>query len=177
MYGRPDVRRYWYLRVREELSKLEAKISRIDPGLFYWRENNTLIDILACHVDNMIWGCNQYFKGTIIPKLKEIFNFGPEEIQTKLRFWCEDWSKFIYRLHSKNIFIKRKNDRNISLTKGERTLYKSIVGQLNWVAGISRPDINFAVCESSTEFSDTTVADIIYANKIIRIVRSQSCFN
>ena len=90
MYGRPDVRRYWYLRVREELSKLEAKISSIDPGLFYWRENNTLIDILACHVDNMTWGCNQYFKGTIIPKLKEIFNFGPEEIQTKLRFWCED---------------------------------------------------------------------------------------
>ena len=63
----------------EAVLKLGAKISRIDPGLFYWRENNTLISILAGHADDMIWGGNQYFKGTIITKLKEIFNFGLEE--------------------------------------------------------------------------------------------------
>ena len=29
----------------------------------------------------MIWGGNQYFKETIITKLKEIFNFGSEEME------------------------------------------------------------------------------------------------
>ena len=29
----------------------------------------------------MIWGGNQYFNGTIITKLKEIFNFGSEEMK------------------------------------------------------------------------------------------------
>ena len=81
MYGLADASRYWYLRVREELLKLGEKISSIDPGSFYWRENNTLAGILACHVDDMIWGGNQYFKETIITKLKEIFNFGSEEME------------------------------------------------------------------------------------------------
>ena len=47
----------------------------------YWRQNNTLIGILARHVENMIWGGNQYFKGSIITKLKDIFNFGPGEME------------------------------------------------------------------------------------------------
>ena len=29
----------------------------------------------------MIWRDNQYCKGSIITKLKEIFNFGPEEME------------------------------------------------------------------------------------------------
>ena len=45
------------------------------------QENNTLISTLACHVDNMIWRGNQYFKETITTKLKEIFQFGPEEME------------------------------------------------------------------------------------------------
>ena len=54
MNGFADASRYWYLCVREELLKLGAKISSIDPELFYWREKNTLIGILACHTDDMI---------------------------------------------------------------------------------------------------------------------------
>ena len=80
-YGLADVSKYWYLQVREEMLKLEAKISSTDPGLFQWRGNNTIIGILACHIDDVIWGGNQYFKGTIITKLKEICNFGLEEME------------------------------------------------------------------------------------------------
>ena len=58
LYGLSDASRYWYLHVSEELLKLGAKVSSTDPGLFYWRENNTLIGILPCHIDNMIWGGN-----------------------------------------------------------------------------------------------------------------------
>ena len=78
MYELADASRDWYLWVREKLLKLGAKISTIDPGLIYWRENNTLIGILACHIDDVILGGNQYFNGIIITKLKEIFNFGPD---------------------------------------------------------------------------------------------------
>ena len=62
------------------------------------------------------------------------------------------------------------------LTPSEKTLYRSIVGQLNWVAGISRPGISFAVCESSTKFIHATVADKIYVNMIIRKFKSSHCF-
>ena len=64
------------------------------------------------------------------------------------------------------------SDRNSPLTEAERTQYRSVVGQLNWVAGISRSDISFSVCEDSTKFKNVTVADIYYVNKIIRNVKS-----
>ena len=63
------------------------------------------------------------------------------------------------------------SDSNSPLTEAERTQYRSVVGQLNWVAGISRSDISFSVCEASTKFKNVTVADI-YVNKIIRNVKS-----
>ena len=40
---------------------------------------------------------------------------------------------------------ERMSDLNSSLTETERTQYKSVNGQLNWVARISRPDISFSV--------------------------------
>ena len=64
------------------------------------------------------------------------------------------------------------SDRNSPLTEAERTQYRSVVGQLNWVAGISRSDISFSVCEASTKFKNVTVADIYYVNKTFRTVKS-----
>ena len=67
-------------------------------------------------------------------------------------------------------------DQKSSLTPSEKHLYKGIVSQLNWVAGISQPGTSFVVSESSTKFTHATVADIIYVNKIIRKVKSSYCF-
>ena len=66
---------------KRRTAKIGSKISSIDSGLFYWREINTLVSIFACHVDDMIWGGNQCFKETIITKLKEFFNFNPQEME------------------------------------------------------------------------------------------------
>ena len=65
-------------------------------------------------------------------------------------------------------------DQKSSLTPREK--YRSIVGQLNWVAGIAWPDIIFAVCESSTKFTHASVADTIYVNKVIRKVKRSHFF-
>ena len=53
------------------------------------------------------------------------------------------------------------SDCNSPLTKAERTQYRSAVGQLNWVACISRPDISFSVCEASIKSKKATVANEI----------------
>ena len=63
-----------------KIIKFASKIKQCRSGLFYWKENNNLLDILACHVHNMIWGGNQYFKENTINNLKK--NFGTREVQT-----------------------------------------------------------------------------------------------
>ena len=183
VYRLGDASRYWYLRVREELINLGAHISSVDPGLFYWKQNSNLIGMLACHVDDMIWGGNQYFKENIIDSLKKTFKFGPEEVDTFTYIGIElkqdqncniivNQDTYINSIQEISLPVDRMKDRKSPLTASENTLYRSAVGQLNWIAGISRPDISFSVCESSTKFANPTIADIHHVNKIIRNVKN-----
>ena len=71
-----DARQYWYLRVKEELVKIGANVSSVDPGLLYWKEHYKLVRILVCHVDNMIRGGNENFKINAIDNLMNTFMFG-----------------------------------------------------------------------------------------------------
>ena len=67
------------MHVKEQLIKLGANVSPVDPGLFYWKEHCKLVGILACHVDNIIWKGNGNFKINVIDNLKNTFMFGSEE--------------------------------------------------------------------------------------------------
>ena len=69
------------MRVKEELIKPDANVSSVDPGLFYWKEHYKLNGILACHVDDMIWGGTDNFKVNVIDNLRNTFMFGSEEIR------------------------------------------------------------------------------------------------
>ena len=62
VYGLADASRYWYLRAKDELLKLNALTSKSDPGFFYWIENTKLIGFLICHVDAMIGAGLELFK-------------------------------------------------------------------------------------------------------------------
>ena len=54
----------------------------------------------------------------------------------------------------------------------KKTSYRSVAGQLNWVAGISRRDKSFSVYEASTKFKQPTMADVLYVNKILKNVKN-----
>ena len=41
---------------REDLIKLGANVSSVDKDVFHWKENSCLVQLLARHIDNMIWG-------------------------------------------------------------------------------------------------------------------------
>ena len=65
VYCLADAIRYWYLHVREELVRLRAKLSCIDPGIFYWQDDSGLIGIFVYHANDMTWGGNEYFKTNV----------------------------------------------------------------------------------------------------------------
>ena len=49
---------------------------------------------------------------------------------------------------------------------------RGILGKLNWIAGMTRPEISFFVCEAS----DPTISDLISANKIVKFVKNTPIF-
>ena len=53
IYGLAGTSRYWYLRVKEELTKLNGHICPANQGNFIWHHNNQLTGIITCFADDI----------------------------------------------------------------------------------------------------------------------------
>ena len=78
VYGLNDASRYWYMRVRQELFKLNMKSSKYDKAIFYWYDKGELSGIITSHVDDFFWCGTDSFRFSVIDKLRNIFEFGEE---------------------------------------------------------------------------------------------------
>jgi hypothetical protein len=59
-------------------------------------------------------------------------------------------------------------EKQSELTSTEYTLFRSIVGSMNWLAHGSRPDILFDLIDLSMKFNKATIEDLCRAMKILR---------
>ena len=183
VYGLADASRYWYLRVKDVLINLGATICSVDQGMFLWFNGNILYGILVCHVDDMIWGGTAEFKDNVITMLKDKFCLGSENSEAFTYVGIEiiqnedmsikiNQSSYIESIKPIYLSKERLAQRTETITDEEKSFYRGAIGQLNWVAGTSRPDISFAVCEASTKVNNATVADLLRINKTIKKLKS-----
>lgn len=46
-------------------------VSKVDQAMFYWLDAScNVMGVLACHMDDFIWGGSETFSTTVIPHLK-----------------------------------------------------------------------------------------------------------
>ena len=64
-------------------------------------------------------------------------------------------------------------DKNELLSTKKMHELRILVGQLNWLATHTRPDIYFDCCELTGSMKEAKIADMIKANKILQRVRSK----
>ena len=102
IYGLDVASRYWYLKLREELIRLGATPIQLDQGFFIWHKGNKPIGIMACFVDDVLWGGNTEFEN-IVNKLKQIFYISSEHIT----------------LHYIEIKLEQRSDFSIVITQKE----------------------------------------------------------
>ena len=76
VYGLSDASKSWYTRVKEELLKLNVKISKYDPGLFMYHYRGSLYGLLVTHVDDSLWGRSRVFVENVIKPFPKIFKIG-----------------------------------------------------------------------------------------------------
>ena len=185
VYGLAGAPRQWYLCLSEELIGLGCVQHKIDKGLFFFLLDNQLASIITCFVDDILYGETIAFKTHIIDKLEEIFHIGTTHsdaftylgislVQNKDNSITINQNKFVKSLQLIDIPINRKIHKHDQVTDNERTQLRSAIGQLNWVSGMTRPDINFSVCALSTKVKSATIAQLIEANKIIKNVQRES---
>ena len=177
VYGLSDAARQWYLRVKEELVKLGVTISKLDPALFSWHENGRLCGIICLYVDDFLWAGTPSFEVNVIEKLSGMFLIGSSGYNAFKYIGLNVISveghttvdQFDYARSLKPVTISRQrmNDKYSDLSENEKADYRALVGQLNWIATQTRPDIAYDVCELSVSLNKANVNDLIRLNKVI----------
>ena len=71
IYCTRDASRKWYNRVKTYLLSIGLVMSKADPALFYYHDNNNLIGMIAIHVDDFLWSGTNDFE--INSKLQKSF--------------------------------------------------------------------------------------------------------
>lgn len=184
LYGLKDGARQFYESVKEELLKLGFTQCNLDPAVFYIQENKKLRGMICCHVDDFLHAGDQRLE-ELMGKLRARFSAGKVEEKTfkYIGFQVEqlpdsivlDHSNYIDNMKTVTLDPGRASQKNELLNEHEQTLFRQLIGQLNWAVQGSRPDMAYEMIAMSTKLKQAKVGDLVRTiKKISRIKDIQS---
>ena len=135
----------------------------------------------------MLYGGTELFEQKVINHLRNTLEFGTENSQVFTYIGmnvCQNPDKSIvfdqFSFAESILPIELSRERLMTksdpLTDSEITKYRSLIGQLNWLANISHPEIDFEVCQASTRIKSPIIVDIINLNKVVYKVKKERSF-
>ena len=182
VYGLCDAARAWYERVKDVLLSMGMQMCKYDPALFYWKPHGETEGIICVHVDDFLSAGTENFESTIMAQLNEIFCIGNtntssfkylgKQIRQNDRGICLNQAHYISTIKPISLSRQRASQTTSELSDKEKQEFRCALGQLNWIATSSRPDIAFEVCQLCVIFSRATIGDILVLNKLIRKVNA-----
>ena len=181
VYGLTDASRSWYLTVKEELFNLGAVSSKYNQAIFTWYFENKLHGIIAVHVDDFCFGGSKIFQTSVIDKLHKIFKVKSEEVAEfkyvglevkqngdSIRLGQDEYVKKL-----KPIPIANNRNADDHLSPSEVTEIRQLIGQLNWLATQTRPDLGFDVSNLSSVLKQENVECIKQVNKTVKKAKKE----
>ena len=183
VYGLNDAPRQWYFSLLKVLTDLGCQRHSIDHGFFYCHKDNQMIGLLLTYVDDILWGGNEKFAMYVIEEIRQKLYISHEHetaftyIGIMLRQQrdftiCIDQYNYIDSLTQIILKDNRLSEKQSVLNAEELKAYRSTIGQLGWLAGISRPDISFHVGAACSTVPNATVQDVLEINKVVRHVKN-----
>ena len=183
VYGLADAPRKWYLTLSEKLKQFKCVVSKYDPGVFMFFHEGKLQGILACFVDDVVHGGTPLFESSVIDKLHQHFKVG-SSLRKSFSFLgislhqnddfsiVIDQNSYVSTLLPISLSKERFTNKKSDITMAEEKQMRTLIDQLNWLAGISRPEISFDVSLMTSRIKIATVDDLIYCNKVLKQVQT-----
>ena len=78
---------------------------------------------------------------------------------------------YAYSINTIALSKDQLSNKEFSITLGTVPSVRFLLGQLNWLAQIPRPDISFDICNLSTEVKHMKVCNVINLNKAIKHIK------
>ena len=183
VYGLCDAARAWYNRVKSELINLSVQMCTLDNSLFLWKKDGKLEGVICIYVDDFLWTGSINFYNLVIQKLKTKFLIGSSAsssftyIGLQIKSYDDgitvDQIQYASSLTPIIISQERALQKTSQLLDSEKRSYRALVGQLNWIATHTRPDIAFDTCELSVSFPKATMVDLLKLNKLVDRVKRE----
>lgn len=186
-YGLTDAPRAWYNRVVALLESINAERVEADYGLFVLHKATNLVLVVAVHVDDFLFCGTASGVSLFESALRDAFTVGPVAVGTftftGLRVVTRmpapgvplavsvDQDAYIDSIDDITIEPSRARDASLAVTATELTDYRRATGALLWATGQTLPQLACATALLARRFKDARVADLVRANKVIKLVR------
>ena len=187
LYGLNDAARQFFLSLTGELKRLGCKQSHLDPTFhFLIGTDNDICGIILTHVDDFLHCGNNHFEEIIMKPLLQRFlagrcstsrfiYIGLNIVQTDSHEIFLDQSEYTDSIEVP-VVVGLKNSCE-DLNTEEYSIFRSLVGALNWLVCGSRPDLAFDVLEHSSKFKKATKSDLILCLKSIKRCKKETVVN
>ena len=181
VYGLTDAFRFWYLILREELIKLRATPSKYDQAILTWDFENKLQGIIATHVDDFCFVRSETFENKVINRIHTLFRVKTEE-DAKFQYIGLEIKKSNENLRiTQDEYVKKlghiplQNNRSLEdkISPTEITETRQQIGQLNWLATQTRPDLSFDMSTLSSILKQENVECIKQINQIVKKIKKE----
>lgn len=177
LYGLNDAARQFFLSVSSELKKLKCTQSRLDPSVYYNFSDRKLSGILLSHVDDFLHAGDKSFQFSVMEPLcrrfiagkveKESFSYVGFQIRQTDDGIYIDMNEYVDSIEIPKLDPDRETEKNDQLTAKELTMYRSVIGNLNWIVQGVRPDLAYELTALSMKSQTALVKDLIRGIKLL----------
>ena len=175
VYGLVDAPRVWYNKLCDEVCKVGATKSMYDSSLFFYKHEGTLQGALCCHLDDCFFAGSNLFHETVITHIRNTFSLSKEHSLSFKYLGLEvqqiDDGIIIHQdsyIQSITGITADLSDSKTKLSTSSLRQFKGLIGQLQWTAKQTRPDISYDTCVLSTKVKSASLGDIKKANKLLK---------
>eukprot|EP00971_Amphidinium_carterae_P352031 6492390-Amphidinium_carterae.2 len=181
-YGLCDAPRRWFRKICKSLGQIGFIQSTHDPCLWYLLDPDStnadtqLVGAVAVHVDDFLCGGYGQVWDEHFAALKRTFTFSEPEtgsfLFTGVRIIQESdrilFDQSAYAANLSKLHIPRDAHDEDQVEAKSMRLIKQALGELQWLATQSRPDISAEVSPTSSLANNATAAGVKRLNKLIR---------
>ena len=160
---------------------LKCTQSKYEHALFFWYDSNKLQGMT---VDDSIHAVTEAFEKKVLNNLQKVFVIGK---RAETSFKCIGLNTSYHTNHIEicqkdyadsikyiTISQQRKSEKFHLLNSDEEHILRKVIGQANWLASQTRPDISFDVLNLSCDINkNPVVSHLIEANKMILKIKNK----
>ena len=180
LYGFKDSSRGWFLEFDSCMKSLGCEAVNTDNAMYTYKRDGKIVGVAGVHVDDVLYAGEQVFQDQVIEKLlqkyvigsvdSELFTFTGWTLEQDREGITLSQSHFLSQVEMQKFELldKVKGDDKEIMNDQLQAQFRSLVGSLQWIVSISRPDKAYYAVALASRVGKATLGDARLGIKQLR---------